>query len=652
MKTVGVLTPTFTTEYMIDILSGISDYFRDKDIQVVIAQTKIPGLLQGAFDYQYCSGIDYLKAKDVDAIIVASGVYCASMNQNDFISILKEFGNRPIISIGTNLKLKNSYTITSDCKKVYASLVKHLKESHRCQNIAFFSANSTKSEDAILRYEAFKSAMSANKLPLKEEWVFDGIFTDFRAYEEIKKRYNKKEDVPFDAVVCANDMMASGCLKALQEIGVRVPEDVKIVGFDDSVVATTSRPKLSSVSQDIYSQGFEAAELAYRILNNEKQSKTILNPLLLKLRQSCGCIDCKTSLNIYKDVYGDTNDENAGAFENPYKFSNEMAEKNNIITLMDMASASNTLKQLFYNLRYITDQCDFCGIAVHFFNEIQFLDSEEEFKIPDVVELCMLVDRENNLELFHPEVTFNPNEMLVSSRSLQGQNGIYILNPIFSGETNYGYLLCKIKANKFADYNVYLKIVNSALAQAYEYTSKLQETQKLVSENSVLTRQSRTDELTGILNRRGFIENGQEALDMLQETDTAGVIFFLDMDNLKKINDTYGHEMGDRAIKAQAKALKSVFRSTDVVGRLSGDEFGVVAVGMKLPYLENIRLKLDMMNKKVSQEEGLPFEISISMGAVDLQGSAVLKKLLTEADKKLYEEKKLKHAKKQSRRSK
>jgi len=644
MKTIAVLTPTFTTEYILDILSGISDYFREKEAQVIIVQTKIPHLNQGAFDYQYSTGIEYLKAKDVDALIVTSGVYCASMKQEDFVSLIKEFGDRPVISIGTNLKLKNSYTITADCKKTYHYVVKHLKEVHGCKTIAFFSANSTNSEDAILRYEGFKAAMSSNKLSFNKEMVYDGIFTDFRAYEEIKKRFSSREEIPFDAVVCANDMMASGCIKALHEIGVRVPEDVKVVGFDDSIVASTSNPKLSTVNQDIYSQGYQAAEMANLILDNEKINKDMFCPLVPKFRQSCGCVDCRNSTNVYKNVDGDLCDELTRAYDNPYKFSNEMNEKNNIITLMDTTSGSNTLKQVFYNLRFITEQCDFSGIAVHFFKDIQFLDFGDEFKLPELVELCMLVDRPNNLELFRPEITFNPHEKLISSRSMQGQNGIFLLTPIFFGETNYGYLMGKVNGNKFADYNVYLKIVITAIAQAYEYTSKLQEAQKLVSENTDLTRQSRTDELTGILNRRGFIEKGQEVLDMLQETDTAGVVFFMDMDGLKKINDTYGHDMGDKAIRAQAKILKSVFRSTDVVGRLSGDEFGVVAVGMKLNYIDNIRLKIKMMSEKVSKEEELPFTLSISLGAVDLQSSSVLKKILTEADKELYIEKRKKHA--------
>ena len=128
----------------------------------------------------------------------------------------------------------------------------------------------------------------------------------------------------------------------------------------------------------------------------------------------------------------------------------------------------------------------------------------------------------------------------------------------------------------------------------------------------------------------------------MQETGKAGVIFFADMDGLKKINDTYGHEAGDLAIKLQAKVLKSVFRSTDVVGRLSGDEFGIVAVGMHLKSVDSVRLKVDMMNQKFTKENKLPFNLSISLGAVDLQKSSIIKKLLAEADKSLYEEKRKK----------
>ena len=103
--------------------------------------------------------------------------------------------------------------------------------------------------------------------------------------------------------------------------------------------------------------------------------------------------------------------------------------------------------------------------------------------------------------------------------------------------------------NKFAEYSIYLKIIINAITSSIEYTNKLMEAERLtdkyteIKEDNVnLSIQSKTDELTGILNRRGFYEFGQRTLDIIQEMEHAGIVFYADMDNLKKINDTYGHE--------------------------------------------------------------------------------------------------------------
>ena len=646
MKVVAVLIPTFTIEYSLDVLSGIADFFRDKEVKVVIIQTRIPGINTGAFDYQYCTGFEYAKSKEVDAVICVSGIYASQMREERIRDLLREFEPRPVISIALDPQTRNGYVIQADCRKCFKDIVSHLKKEHGCQKIAFFSANETKSKEALERYDAFTSALDTNKLTFFPEMVYDGNFTDFKAYDEIKARFKSKNEVPFDAIVCANDMMAAGCLRALNEIGVRVPEDVKIVGFDDAIVASMTTPKLSTINQDIYSQGYEAAEIAYRVLNGEKMKKELLNPLVPKFRQSCGCIGMENSLPAYKNVDGelcsDLNDKTNGVMQ----FVNALNEKNAVVTLIDTLRGFNTLKQMFFSLKYIVQQCSLGGLAVHFFKDVQLIDNEQEFILPDKVELHMFYTELKNTEIFRPGLIVDPHEKIFSARSMEDVSGVFLLNPIFMGEANYGYLLCRIKENKFADYNVYLKIIMNAVAQAYEYTSKIQEGRNLERENTDLALQSRMDELTGILNRRGFIEQGQAALDLLQETDTSGVIFFADMDGLKIINDTYGHEMGDKAIMLQARVLKDIFRSSDVVGRLSGDEFGIVALGMKIGYVDNIKLKIEMLCKKVSIENQLPFTLSISLGAVDLQKSSVLKQLLSEADKELYKEKKKKHARK------
>lgn len=644
MKVIAVLIPTFNVEYSLDVLSGISDYFRGKDVKVVIIQTRIPGINTGAFDYQYCTGIEYAKSKEVDAVICVSGLYASQMNEDKLREMLKAFEPKPVISFALDPHTKNSYVIQADCRRSIKDIVNHLKKEHGCQKIAFFSANETKSKEALERYDAFTAALDSCKLTFYPEMVYDGNFTDFKAHDEIIARFKSKSEIPFDAVVCANDMMASGCIRALEEIGVRVPQDVKVIGFDDAIVASMMSPKLSTINQDIYSQGYEAAEIADRVLDGEKMKKVLLNPLVPKFRQSCGCIGMDRSMPIYKNVDGeicsDVNDKNNGVMQ----FVNALNEKNTIVTLLDTIRGFNTLKQMFFHLKYIAQECALGGMAIHFFKDVQIIDTEQEFVMPDEVELHMFYTDHKNAEVFRPGLYVNPHEKIFSARSMDSLSGIFLLNPIFMGEANYGYMLCRIKENKFADYNVYLKIIMNAVAQAYEYTSKLQEGRNLERENTDLAMQSRMDELTGILNRRGFIEQGQAALDLLQETDTSGVIFFADMDGLKKINDTYGHQMGDKAIMLQARVLKDIFRSSDVVGRLSGDEFGVVALGMKMNYVENTKLKIDMLCKKVSIENQLPFTLSISLGAVDLQKSSVLKQLLSEADRELYKEKKKKHA--------
>ena len=292
--------------------------------------------------------------------------------------------------------------------------------------------------------------------------------------------------------------------------------------------------------------------------------------------------------------------ENENQVSRLNQYMNSLDEKNNIITLLDMLKGANTVRQLYYNLKYVVALCSMGQMTINFFNIPMFLDSLDDFVIPEKMELCMYSDIEQNVEAFYPGVKFNPNEILFSETEKTDSAGIYILYPIFSGETVYGYLTCKIKKNKFADYGIYLKIIISAIASAFEYTNKLVETERLVNryseleeDNKTLSKQSRIDVLTGIFNRRGFYELGQRTLDIVQEMEHAGIIFYADMDNLKKINDTYGHDMGDMAIKIMAEIFKNVFRINDVVARLGGDEFGIVAPGMIIEQVPLIRKKID-----------------------------------------------------------
>ena len=652
MKNIAVIIPTFAISYAFDFLSGVSEFAENKDVRFIFAQTKIPHSTICAFDYQYWTSMELLRSEQIDAVIVVTGVYCATptIELQNFIKGVKAFSQKPVISIGVPLKFDNAYSLLIDCKKSFLQTVSHLKEKHGCKKIAFLSAVSTNSSEAIERFEAFKNGLKENNLEFYPEFVWDGGFTEAKTEEVLSEVLKSKKDVNFDAVVASNDNMALGMLNYFSKIGVKVPEDVKIIGFDDSPFSILTDPKLSTVNQQIFELGFDAAQTVWDVLEGKNVEQCHYASLFPKYRQSCGCIDKNDPTCIYKDEEGNEFREDS-RFENSiFKEANHLNEQNNIVTIIDMLKGSNTLRQFFYNLKYVVNQIDMDHMAINFYDEPVYLDSDEDFSLPKKAELYMFADLVNQQDVFSPNVTFDPHEQLFSTDSFNQLPGIYILQPIYSGEANYGYILSKLKHKEFAEYNVYLKILINSLSQAYEYTQKIIETDKLRIENtklqksnSSLSKESKTDDLTGILNRRGFYRIGQQTLDVMQEMNSAGIVFFFDMDGLKNINDTFGHSMGDKAIKVEAMAIKSVFRSSDVIGRLSGDEFGVVALGMTEEMVPQVFKKIEKANKEFSKKYNLPFLLSISFGYADLATSSVLKKLLTEADKELYKVKRIKH---------
>ncbi|MCQ2576032.1 MAG: diguanylate cyclase [Treponema sp.] len=646
MKRIGVLVPAFTIDYVQDFLKGITDYFTGKDVELIIAQTQNKNNNAGLFDYQYWASVSLLKSKSIDAYIIPMGLYTVKMTPETIIKELEEFSPRPIICTAIDIGLPNSYVVLNDCKKAFTDLVSHLKNQHGRKKIAFMSANDTKSAEAFERYEAFKYAMKANDLEFHEEWVFSGGFTDFGAKDELLMKCPTKESVEFDTIVCANDLMAVGSQSALTQLGYSVPEDILITGFDDSSVAVYNKPKLTTINQDISAQAYECGKIAERLFAGEKLPRINYTELTIKYRQSCGCIDMKESDYVYK------NQEEQIINELHIKRSlipihdNEIHEKMNITTIVDMVNISNTLRQLYYILKFLVGQADLSSMYISLYETPVYFNQKEEIVLPSQAELYMYADNEKNIESFTPGISFAPQKNLFPYSLESGSPGFHIIQPIFAGEGIYGFITCKIKNPAcFPSYHVYLKLIVSAISNAFNYTESIVQKEKLTHENTTLEQKSRTDELTGILNRRGFMEIGQRTLDVLQEISSAGVVFFADMDGLKTINDTYGHKMGDKAIKLQAKALKKVFRNTDVVGRLSGDEFGIIANGMLIDYVPEIRKKLDAANEEISIKNKLPFTLSISLGAVDLAKGSTLLTLLAEADKSLYQEKRKKHSK-------
>lgn len=139
--------------------------------------------------------------------------------------------------------------------------------------------------DAIDRLNGYRIALGRARIPYNENLVQEGYFTREGGYRAMQALIPHKPD----AVFVASDQMAVGALHALQHAGIRVPDDVGIIGFDDLPSATTTTPQLTSVHMPIQQKGMRAAELLIDLIEGiTKEPRHILLPTKLVIRQSCG----------------------------------------------------------------------------------------------------------------------------------------------------------------------------------------------------------------------------------------------------------------------------------------------------------------------------------------------------------------------------
>lgn len=150
-----------------------------------------------------------------------------------------------------------------------------------------------------------------------------------------------------------------------------------------------------------------------------------------------------------------------------------------------------------------------------------------------------------------------------------------------------------------------------------------------------------TDELTGLYNRRGFLILSQQQLKLAVRSKTGIILFFIDLDNMKWINDNLGHKAGDMALIKTAQTLKENFRESDIIGRLGGDEFAVLAVEAEHRFAEDITARIRKSLKDLNSQEQHLFKLSLSIGysRFDPKNPKSLDQLIEEADQAMYEEK-------------
>jgi diguanylate cyclase (GGDEF)-like protein/PAS domain S-box-containing protein len=150
---------------------------------------------------------------------------------------------------------------------------------------------------------------------------------------------------------------------------------------------------------------------------------------------------------------------------------------------------------------------------------------------------------------------------------------------------------------------------------------------------------SLTDELTGLYNRRGLVALGEQQLNVADRLMKRVLVFYADLDGLKKVNDSFGHQEGDRLLVATAKILRDVFRKSDIVSRIGGDEFVCMTVDVGDQeagrILSRLQEKIDGLNAAGDRQ----YRLSVTVGTTyyDPEAPTTLDDLIKRADSAMYE---------------
>lgn len=262
----------------------------------------------------------------------------------------------------------------------------------------------------------------------------------------------------------------------------------------------------------------------------------------------------------------------------------------------------------------------------------------EKFYLPDDVMLKVRLRNGKTISIADSKQKHNTHSIL--REAVDGSDrGDFILLPLFAEEKQYGFMVCDLTEEMYrnsefvaSQMSSVAKII-SVMRENARIQNQLEEHLYTLRENNIqLDTISKSDALTGIYNRRGFMEIGR---NFLHDSESNVVVAYIDMNNLKIINDRYGHEQGDWSLMSIANLLHSTVGDNGIVARLGGDEFALMVAGTTSSDFKNdLNEAFDEFNSKSTK----PYLVTVSVGTVTVNPSldVKLESALSAADAELY----------------
>jgi DNA-binding LacI/PurR family transcriptional regulator len=273
-RVVGLLLNNLHNDFFVPLLNGVEGVIRQKGYNLIIATYHADSRKQMN---------PPIGPHNTDGLLVFSdGLFdedLTNLNASGFPMVLVHRTPPPSTPIPS---------VTVENMEITQQLIDHLIQAHGRRRIMFLRGPEYQ-EDSLKREMGYKSALQANGIPFDEKLILNGEFERDIAYQVMDHFLENGNRVAFDAVFTGDDDAAIGVLRALHKHGLKVPEDIAVIGFDDLGFAPFLNPPLTTVRAPTESVGRIAAERLFDLLENQTSDEVVILPTEIIFRRSCGC---------------------------------------------------------------------------------------------------------------------------------------------------------------------------------------------------------------------------------------------------------------------------------------------------------------------------------------------------------------------------
>ena len=579
-------------------------------------------LYDTTYEYQYNMLFDLAAEGGFDYIIAAVGTIAYALNNEGKKAFLDRLGDTPVLSVAADIEGYDS--LEFDNRSGISAVMDELAAQGR-KHIAIIGGHNDNFEVGE-RYAAYREGLERNGIPFDERYYQSSDISEY-CRAEAEALLERAPEI--DAIVCMNDIIAETVYQVIKEKGRTVGKDIAVTGFDDLPIATELDPPLATVRADAEGLGARAVEKVYNKLrgieDNEKRF-----PTEFIHRASC------SREAVFKGYDKLVESERLA-------IKRQVTDRIHIdnIFVRDAMMFGGEMKNSYAKiLRQLPLLGGMTGFIYTFDKPVNHRFDEEFpkglgwlFRSYTYGSEAATVPAE--------ERKMTAKQVFDNKYLCTDRQHCFVVTDLYTAETQYGIALLEPRDAEFFSE---LELITYILSSAVRTLDILSGQETLLSElhlkNLALENASKNDVLTDIYNRRGFYLAAETMFE-----NTPGMNDYLvcydDMDDLKLVNDNYGHREGDSSLKLVADCLKAMFGHDAIIGRLGGDEFAAVVPKQGSESPDEYLRRKDEFVRQANSSHSRPytFDLSVGMTEAACENGYGLRAALDKADDLLYIEK-------------